>query len=90
MELSGSQLLCGPFVNPSSIHCLIKGVVRVGLLEAKDLMAKDTYMMGLVKGKSDPYAILRVGKDQHKSKTIKENLNPYWNEVYEVWSEHIY
>ena len=59
--------------------------MRVRLLEAKDLMAKDTFMLGLVKGKSDPYAILRVGNSQFKSKTIKENLNPRWDETYEVW-----
>jgi len=41
-------------------------------------------MMGLVKGKSDPYTVLRVGNKQFKTKTIKENLNPRWNDVYEV------
>lgn len=62
---------------------LPRGVVRVHLLGARDLVAKDTYMMGLVKGKSDPYATLRVGNSHHKSKTVKENLHPTWNEVYE-------
>uniref|UniRef100_UPI003AAF52BC extended synaptotagmin-3 n=1 Tax=Centroberyx gerrardi TaxID=166262 RepID=UPI003AAF52BC len=62
---------------------LPRGVVRVHLLEARDLPAKDTYMMGMVKGKSDPYVVLRAGNNQFKSKTIKENLNPQWNEVYE-------
>lgn len=62
---------------------LPRGVVRVHLLEARDLLAKDTYMLGLVKGKSDPYAILRVGNRHFQSKTIKENLHPRWNEVYE-------
>ncbi|XP_047198591.1 extended synaptotagmin-3 [Hippoglossus stenolepis] len=62
---------------------LPRGVVRVHLLEARDLVAKDTYMMGLVKGKSDPYATLRVGNSHFKSKTIKENLSPTWNEVFE-------
>ncbi|KAF7652440.1 hypothetical protein LDENG_00096710 [Lucifuga dentata] len=62
---------------------LPRGVVRVHLVEARDLVAKDTYMMGMVKGKSDPYAMLRVGNRQFKSKTVKENLHPRWNEVYE-------
>ncbi|XP_032368818.1 extended synaptotagmin-3 isoform X2 [Etheostoma spectabile] len=62
---------------------LPRGVVRVHLLEARDLVAMDTYMRGLVKGKSDPYATLRVGTRNFKSKTIKETLNPVWNEVYE-------
>lgn len=67
-----------------SSRSFLQGVVRVHLLEAKDLVAKDTYMMGLVKGKSDPYAIIRVGNRTFKSKTVKENLDPKWNEVYEV------
>ncbi|XP_059199642.1 extended synaptotagmin-3 isoform X2 [Centropristis striata] len=62
---------------------LPRGVVRVHLLEARDLVPKDTYMMGLVKGKSDPYATLTVGNKHCKSKTIKETLFPTWNEVYE-------
>ncbi|CAJ1078794.1 extended synaptotagmin-3 isoform X2 [Xyrichtys novacula] len=62
---------------------LPRGVVRVHLLGARDLVAKDTYMMGLVKGKSDPYATLRVGNRHFQSKTVKENLHPTWNEVYE-------
>ncbi|KAK6485189.1 extended synaptotagmin-3-like [Huso huso] len=62
---------------------LPSGVVRVHLIEAEDLVPKDTYMMGMVKGKSDPYANLRVGTQSNRSKTIKENLNPKWNEVYE-------
>lgn len=57
------------------------------LLEARDLVAKDTYMLGMVKGKSDPYAMLRVGDRSVKSKTVKENLHPRWGEVYEV-GEH--
>ncbi|XP_077584100.1 extended synaptotagmin-3 [Stigmatopora nigra] len=62
---------------------LPRGVVRVYLLEARDLLAKDTYMLGMVKGKSDPYAKLCVGDRKVKSKTIKENLNPRWSEVHE-------
>lgn len=68
------------------IWSAVQGVVRVHLLEGRDLVAKDTYMMGLVKGKSDPYATLRVGNRHFKSKTIKENLHPKWDEVYEVES----
>lgn len=59
------------------------GVLRAYLYEAENLIAKDTYLKGLIKGKSDPYAILRVGNQTYKSKTIRENLNPLWNEMYE-------
>uniref|UniRef100_A0A674N3T3 Extended synaptotagmin 1 n=1 Tax=Takifugu rubripes TaxID=31033 RepID=A0A674N3T3_TAKRU len=40
---------------------LPRGVVRIHLLEAEDLTAKDTVIKGLIDGKSDPYAVLRVG-----------------------------
>lgn len=37
-----------------------------------------------MKGKSDPYVKIRVGGLAFKSQVIKENLNPVWNELYEV------
>lgn len=61
-----------------------KGVLRIHFIEAQDLMSKDTYLKGMVKGKSDPYGILRVGNQIFHSKVIKENLNPKWNSVYEA------
>ncbi|XP_042556950.1 extended synaptotagmin-2 isoform X2 [Dipodomys spectabilis] len=61
-----------------------KGVLRIHFIEAQDLQGKDTYLKGLVKGKSDPYGILRVGNQIFQSKVIKENLSPKWNEVYEA------
>ncbi|XP_064420030.1 extended synaptotagmin-3-like isoform X2 [Latimeria chalumnae] len=59
------------------------GVVRVYLIEAEDLTRKDTYLMGMVKGKSDPYGVLRVGTNVHRSKTIQAELNPVWKETYD-------
>ncbi|MEQ2292078.1 hypothetical protein AMECASPLE_019457 [Ameca splendens] len=79
--------MCIPLIDQIKVDVmrfpLPRGVVRVHVLEARDLVAKDTYMMGLVKGKSDPYTTLRVGNRYFKTKTIKENLHPKWNEVYE-------
>lgn len=53
-------------------------------MEAQDLEGKDTFLGGLIKGKSDPYGILQISNQMFQSKTIKETLNPKWNEVYEV------
>ncbi|XP_053324429.1 extended synaptotagmin-2 isoform X1 [Spea bombifrons] len=61
-----------------------KGVLRIYFIEAQDLMWKDTYMKGLVKGKSDPYGIIKLGSQIFQTKVIKENLNPKWNQVYEA------
>ncbi|XP_053782219.1 extended synaptotagmin-2 isoform X2 [Desmodus rotundus] len=61
-----------------------KGVLRIYFIEAQDLQGKDTYLKGLVKGKSDPYGVIRVGNQIFQSKVIKENLSPRWNEVYEA------
>ncbi|XP_058390263.1 extended synaptotagmin-2 isoform X4 [Diceros bicornis minor] len=61
-----------------------KGVLRIHFIEAQDLQGKDTYLKGLVKGKSDPYGVIRVGNQIFQSKVIKENLSPRWNEVYEA------
>ncbi|XP_051996700.1 extended synaptotagmin-1-like [Xyrauchen texanus] len=61
-----------------------EGVLRIHLVEAQDLVAKDNLMGGMVKGKSDPYVKIQIGGETFKSHVIKENLNPTWNEMYEV------
>lgn len=62
----------------------LQGVLRIHLVEAENLIAKDNFMGGMVKGKSDPYVKIRVAGITYRSHTIKENLNPIWNELYEV------
>ena len=61
-----------------------QGVLRIHLAEAQNLIAKDNFMGGMVKGKSDPYVKIKVAGITYRSHTIKENLNPIWNELYEV------
>ncbi|XP_029911995.1 extended synaptotagmin-1 [Myripristis murdjan] len=61
-----------------------EGVLRIHLVEAQNLIAKDNFMGGMVKGKSDPYVKIRVAGITFRSHTIKENLNPIWNELYEI------
>ena len=61
-------------------------MLRIHLLEAQKLVAKDNMMGGMVKGKSDPYVKINIGGVSFKSHVIKENLNPTWNEMYEVRS----
>ncbi|KAG1939538.1 extended synaptotagmin-2-A isoform X1 [Pimephales promelas] len=61
-----------------------KGVLRIHFLEAQDLVGKDTFLGGMIKGKSDPYGVLQLGNQLFRSKVIKESVNPKWNEVYEA------
>ncbi|MGH0145131.1 UNVERIFIED_CONTAM: hypothetical protein FKN15_068023 [Acipenser sinensis] len=63
---------------------LPRGVVRIHLKEAQNLLSTDTLLGGAIKGKSDPYVILRVGTQTFTSKTVDDDLNPKWNEMYEV------
>lgn len=41
-------------------------------------------MKGLIEGKSDPYALVRVGTQAFCSRVVDEDLNPQWGETYEV------
>uniref|UniRef100_A0A8C2Q2D3 Extended synaptotagmin-like protein 1b n=1 Tax=Cyprinus carpio TaxID=7962 RepID=A0A8C2Q2D3_CYPCA len=61
-----------------------EGMLRIHLVEAQNLVAKDNMMGGMVKGKSDPYVKIQIGGETFKSQVMKENLNPTWNEMYEV------
>uniref|UniRef100_I3K2H0 Extended synaptotagmin 1 n=1 Tax=Oreochromis niloticus TaxID=8128 RepID=I3K2H0_ORENI len=71
------------------IKIVLRGVLRIHLVEAQNLIAKDNFMGGMMKGKSDPYVKIRVGGITFRSHTIKENLNPVWNELYELPGQEI-
>lgn len=58
--------------------------MRIYLLEAENLAAKDNYVKGVMAGLSDPYAIMRVGPQQFTSKHVDNTNAPKWNETYEV------
>ncbi|KAF7320046.1 hypothetical protein MKEN_00788800 [Mycena kentingensis (nom. inval.)] len=52
-----------------------QGMLRVDLLDAKDLRSADR------SGKSDPYAVFTLnGVKVFKSQTVKKTLSPVWNE----------
>merc|ERR1712106_1272447 len=49
------------------------GKVNMTLLKAKELRKKDIF------SKSDPYAIISVGSQSQKTKTMKDTKEPEWN-----------
>lgn len=57
-------------------------MIRVHLLEAEKLAQMDHFLG--IRGKSDPYAKVSIGLQHFRSKTVYKNLNPTWNEVFEV------
>ncbi|KAM4605509.1 extended synaptotagmin-2-A isoform 1-T1 [Polymixia lowei] len=61
-----------------------KGILRIHFLEAQDLLGKDKFLGGLIKGKSDPYGVIQMGNQLFQSKVIHETVHPKWNEVYEA------
>eukprot|EP01088_Endostelium_zonatum_P000194 TRINITY_DN1031_c0_g1_i2.p1 TRINITY_DN1031_c0_g1~~TRINITY_DN1031_c0_g1_i2.p1 ORF type:complete len:119 (-),score=34.52 TRINITY_DN1031_c0_g1_i2:45-365(-) len=55
-------------------------LVRVLLIEGKDLASKDS------KGKSDPFVKVNIGKKfQGKSRVQKKTVNPQWEETWEFY-----
>ena len=48
-------------------------LLHVDLIKAKNLIKSDMI------GKSDPYAVLRHGKQADKTKVVKGSQNPQWN-----------
>ena len=62
-----------PTVKPERAIPLPKGTIMVTLHKVRELEKKGKF------GKADPYAVLNVGRDKFKSKTINNNHNPEWN-----------
>ncbi|XP_065164196.1 extended synaptotagmin-2 isoform X3 [Atheta coriaria] len=60
-----------------------EGVLRVHVIEAKNLMKKDIGLLG--KGKSDPYAVLTVGAQEFRTQTILNTVDPKWDH----WCEFV-
>lgn len=54
-----------------------EGVLRVHVVEARNLMKKDVSMLG--KGKSDPYAVITLGAQDFKTKVIDNTVDPKWD-----------
>lgn len=52
------------------------------MVQAKHLMKKDIGVLG--KGKSDPYAIISVGAQEFRTKTIDNTVDPKWDYWCEV------
>ena len=59
-------------------HPMPEGIFRIGVIEAKELEVKD------LTGKSDPYAVLKIGATKFSTKVIPRNVNPVWNEFFEA------
>uniref|UniRef100_A0A8C0LQ83 Extended synaptotagmin-1 n=1 Tax=Canis lupus dingo TaxID=286419 RepID=A0A8C0LQ83_CANLU len=73
-----------PYRTTPDSHFGTENVLRIHVLEAQDLIAKDRFLGGLVKGKSDPYVKLKLAGQSFRSRVVREDLNPRWNEVFEV------
>lgn len=62
------------------------GVLRVQLIEAKDLIKADTAFIS--EGSSDPYAVVQVGAQKFRTKTKRSNCNPVWKETFEAFIDN--
>mmetsp|Transcript_39510 Transcript_39510/g.99602 ORF Transcript_39510/g.99602 Transcript_39510/m.99602 type:complete len:174 (+) Transcript_39510:75-596(+) len=52
--------------------------LHIKLIDGKDLAAKDD------NGKSDPFVVIKCGHATVKSNVIKANLNPVWNQTFDL------
>ncbi|XP_076060225.1 extended synaptotagmin-like protein 2 isoform X8 [Oratosquilla oratoria] len=65
-------------INVVELKCpMPAGVIRLHVIEAKNLMKMDVGVMGM--GKSDPYCILYLGAQKFQTKTINNTVNPKWD-----------
>nr|KYP64261.1 Extended synaptotagmin-2 [Cajanus cajan] len=69
-------------VDTSELELKPQGTLRVNIIKANDL--KNMEMIG----KSDPYVVLHIRPlFKVKTKVIDNNLNPVWNEVFDLIAE---
>nr|XP_039266944.1 extended synaptotagmin-1-like isoform X3 [Styela clava] len=76
--------LCDDVDISKLLHPLPKGVVRIHIIEAKNLEEKDRKILG-VGGGSDPYVEVKVGRGhEFRTKVIEHNVNPVWKETFDA------
>jgi hypothetical protein len=49
--------------------------LKITVIEGKDLEVKDLIS-------SDPFCVVKVGNQEHKTRVLKNNLNPKWSETF--------
>lgn len=64
------------------------GVIRIELIDAKNLRKADVGMLGM--GKSDPYCIISVGNQEFTTTVIQNTINPKWHYVCEALVHHLH
>jgi len=59
----------------------LAGIVHVKVVKATDLIdADDVSGLGFsMTGVSDPYCVVTLGREESKTPTVQDNLNPIWN-----------
>uniref|UniRef100_A0A3Q3GNW3 Extended synaptotagmin-like protein 2a n=1 Tax=Labrus bergylta TaxID=56723 RepID=A0A3Q3GNW3_9LABR len=73
-----------PLVGEAQLAQLRFPMPKIHFIEAQDVLGKDKFLGGLIKGKSDPYGVIQIGTQIFQSKVIHETVHPKWNEVYEA------
>jgi uncharacterized membrane protein len=57
--------------------------LQIVVIKARNLRAADGTTFGGT-GSSDPFVSLKMGKKEQKTKVIKKDLNPFWNEKFSL------
>jgi Ca2+-dependent lipid-binding protein len=52
---------------------VIVGVVKVKVVRGTNLAVRDVFS-------SDPYVVLKLGNQEVRTRTVRKNTNPVWNE----------
>lgn len=65
------------------MHPFAKGCMFLHIKKASNLVAKDNVKalgVKLLQGKSDPFMVVNLGNQEYKTKIVKQELSPIWDE----------
>ena len=65
-----------------------EGVLRIEIIEARELMATDFVLIPVSGKAADPYAIVEVGAQKFRTKVRKGDQNPEWNEIFDAFVDN--
>ena len=83
-QVSNAKEKGGQILQPNKILTAFNDIqIEIGIIQGRNLTAKDSKGVLSTKKTSDPYAMIYWGGNERgRTKTIDDSLNPKWNETF--------
>eukprot|EP00041_Stephanoeca_diplocostata_P017613 m.359591 g.359591 ORF g.359591 m.359591 type:complete len:790 (+) comp20761_c0_seq2:108-2477(+) len=84
INVTVSSMWCEPKILSKQEKKKFAGFLKIKIKKAKGLKAADKSAFSRGPGKSDPFAVVELGRIRYRTRTIYKTLNPQWDRAFEI------